>query len=754
MGKKLFLFAAAAVALASCTETDLSGDTSLAKESTSDAIQFSASTRNAGVTRAVTDQTYSKGTIGNADNTDQGVTDLKKARFGVFSYYTKDSNYDPTNVATSPSDIEPNFMYNQQIMFDDATNDGKNAWIYSPVKYWPNGIDADNKDNPSHTATQKQAGKVSFFAFAPYTAGTAAYETDETYPGSINKADLQKTGNTDKGVTAITNNAWTGNVWVKYLMPDAKQSEAVDLLWGLAGKAKYDEADGEDPAFTIGESYNLNLTKQTVGERVAFLFKHALAKVGGATTTETESTAGNPAQCGFKVVADVDANNGDNQDDYFPSSFKPEETLITIKNVKIQDGASALASGNAKAGTESTFNTFGWFNIETGSWCNETGTYGKDGTTGATYNIEVKHDDADVTTDATYSLNEKIREAESYGKSTESTKAKLLKDTEGKVWSDANPTGVTTTPQPLFAKENVPGLLVIPAGTTSNELYVTVDYYVRTADPNLSKGFTEVEQIITNKVSLGNLKPNKYYTIIMHIGLTSVKFEAKVTDWTLTDDATFDENGNVKEGVDENEESVWLPSNVVSANQWAIDPASLSFKAKGESISLTSVKMNSGSDLTYNATADESHYSLAVVGTPTPDWLSIETGGEVKAKPNTNITKRTAAVNVSTIVNGNTITTPITVEQKGYTIDLTQAAGVVTVKDGDGNAVNDLATTPKWTVVVYDSNGATVANTHYTIDNAAGTVTITGANGTYTVKVTYKDSADKTVTKTIETTKS
>ena len=742
MGKKLFLFAAAAVALASCTETDLSGDSSFAKESTSDAIQFSASTRSAGITRAVTDKTYSSGTIGNETNDTKGIKDLKTARFGVFAYYTGVGEYNPDGVASSPSNIVPNFMYNQEIMYDTPL-----GWIYSPVKYWPNGIDADNRTTPSYTAAQKQEGKLSFFAVAPFTTTpTTGYtvDPDGTIPTAISSVDYVKKNTNTSGINAMTTNTFTGNVWVKYLMPQANQSQAVDLLWGLAGEAKYDEADGVDKPYIIGQDYNLNLTKQTVSERVKFLFKHALAKVGGATSNGEETTTGNPAQCGFKVVADVDFNDGDNQDNYFPSSFKPEETLITIKEVKIQDGASAATDGYAETGTKSNFNTFGWFNIETGQWCNDTGTYGKSGDNGATYNITANND-ATLNNDI-YLLNEKILEAASYGKADEE-KAKMLKDNTGKEWSTANPTGVTTEPQPLFANENVPGLLVIPGGN-GNELYITVDYLVRTADPNLSKGFTEVEQIITNKVSLGTLDPNKYYTIIMHLGLTSVKFEAVVTDWTLTDDATFNNNGQVQEGVDKNEESVWLPSNVVDANQWNITGNNV-FDAKGGENTLT-VQMNSN-NLAYNTTTPSStEYTLGKVGTA--DWLTIKNDGKIEAGANTDIAKRTAIINVSTKVNDNTITTPITIEQKGYTIALSEAAGVVTVKDGDGTTVTNLTTTPTWTVEVYDENGATAVSTAYTVA-AGGTVTIETA-GTYTVKVTYTDSNSKTVTKTISVTKS
>ena len=53
MKKTLILMAAAAsVVLTGCTESDLSGDTSLAKESAPSAIEFSAKARNTGITRA------------------------------------------------------------------------------------------------------------------------------------------------------------------------------------------------------------------------------------------------------------------------------------------------------------------------------------------------------------------------------------------------------------------------------------------------------------------------------------------------------------------------------------------------------------------------------------------------------------------------------------------------------------------------------------------------------------------------------
>jgi len=560
MKKHLFFAATAALALASCSSDSVDftqADVLQAQDDNS--VQFDTYMGKTGTTRAVVDKSYLKGAIGNADG--EGITELKKARFGVFAYQTTD-NYDNTNPTTSPSNIAPNFMYNQEVWFDNATG-GPNAWVYSPVKYWPNGIDAANAAGaPSNTAKSDNNDRLSFFAYAPYkamadftTPGTGTPGTE--FPSVLVAGSNFKTASGTNGIIAMTTNEFTGNVWVKYLMPNANQNEAVDLLWGTNGKATYTETDGANPSLpAIGKGYNMNLTKQIVGEKVKFLFKHALAKIGGATSTSTESFTGDPAKSGFKVVVDVDGNNGDNQNSFLGSDFINNKTLVTLKEVKIQDGKSASDDPNVSVtGKESNWYQSGWFNIERGTW-DITGA-----TKGATYNVTANSTDNDLS-NTTYTLNEKIKEAASYGK-YDSGNAKVLKDAAGAEWSTSNPTGVTATAQDLFCNENVPGLMVIPGGPST--LYVTVDYVVRTADPNLATGYTEVEQKITNEVSLASLESNKYYTIIMHLGLTSVKFEAVVADWETNDDGTFDENGHYTPGVGStpNETKVWLPSNVV-----------------------------------------------------------------------------------------------------------------------------------------------------------------------------------------------
>lgn len=520
-------------------------------------------------TRAVGDNvvgaSYQKGTIANENDATKGTIALSNARFGVFAYYTGSTKY----ASWSPSSKYPNFMYNEEIKYDAPTS-GTSQWYYDNVKYWPNGEDGNNTSSPSNTAVQKEPLYVSFFAFAPYMEeGTSA--TTGTVPTSVTAKDVKtpkkitiNSSEVNNGVVAISDNASPTDVWVKYVMPSANQSDAVDLLWGTRGTTAYNLADGTETvpaADASGNIYNVDLTKQKVNEKVQFLFKHALAKVGGATATATESTDGNPQHSGLKVVADIDANSStpkttgsDSQDTYFANKFSNETTLITLKEVKIQDGKSLagdteitwITTGN------SNLNTFGWFNIETGAWCTESGTYGHDGSDGATYSIKATSTNTEVT-DTEYTLNKDIREPSSVTTSNISSSK----------WNISGTTGViTTTPKPVFCNENVPSLLLIPGGEA--DIYITVTYVVRTIDSKLKDGFTTVEQTITNKVSLASLNPNKFYSIIMHLGLTSVKFSATVSDWAIPGDT--DGDGVIESGETESDmQEIWLPSNVVGA---------------------------------------------------------------------------------------------------------------------------------------------------------------------------------------------
>lgn len=425
----------------------------------------------------------------------------------------------------------------------------------------------------------------------------------------------------NNGVVAISTNDSPSDVWVKYEMPSANMLDAVDLLWGLAGKDAYKETDAANPAKTIGSDYNEDLTKQIVPERVKFLFKHALAKIGGATSDGAESLIGNP-KGGVKIVADIDENSGtptvDGQSkqgaNYFPTDFNRKKTLITLKSVKIQDRKSAsddAAVPFSMTTPTSNLLTFGWFDIETGKWSEKDGTFGVDPTYGgAIYNITATYDDTDVTDNTTYSINDDIREPEeTFDKKTLLDDGDAYKQWKGTGEGANNPIGVNIgTPQDVFSNENVPALLFIPTGegtdASNQKIYVTVDYIVRTADPNLKAGYSEVEQVITNEVILNgkNLDPNKYYTLIMHLGMTSVKFEARVAEWSSNTDDLYNEDGTIIEQGDEEAEVVWLPSNVITnkftatINQKNSEPANYFSNQENYSKDLT-IQLN-GADYT------------------------------------------------------------------------------------------------------------------------------------------------------------
>ena len=91
---------------------------------------------------------------------------------------------------------------------------------------------------------------------------------------------------------------------------------------------------------------------------------------------------------------------------------------------------------------------------------------------------------------------------------------------------------------------------------TGQKIQIQVQYTVRTYDPNLatltgeSEPCSKVVQTITKEVEIASLLENHFYTLVIHLGMTSVKFSAEVSDWT-----TADGENNV----------VWLPSNVIGS---------------------------------------------------------------------------------------------------------------------------------------------------------------------------------------------
>lgn len=411
----------------------------------------------------------------------------ERGGFGVFAYYTGAADY--SNSVSSGSQI-PNFMYNQPVTSADG-----NSWTYTPVKYWPNqyangDVDSANPSSETDEATAtSNLGKVSFFAYAPYVSATDI-STDDSY-----------------GISGLSANTSSYDPTVTYKLAP-KSGEYVDLLWGV-------KVNGAKEATPTTDTYNVNLTKNSANltsankdGQVRFLFKHALTKIGGST--------------GLKIVYDIDGNGtgetGTGSDD--------ANTLVTVSEITIKNVADKITKE-------------GVFDLATGDWA-------ATNTTAAEGSYINLHFTPSGSGSGETQLNEAIAEATFTNDGT-----------TGWQKSSSAFEGVRTTAKDVFKAETAP-IYLIP-GDDAQQLTVTITYVVRTYDGNLdafasgetSTGkWTKVTQTISNIVTLPTslVKPNKKITLVIHLGLTSVKFAAAVDDWE-----------NV---TGTNSQLIWLPSNI------------------------------------------------------------------------------------------------------------------------------------------------------------------------------------------------
>lgn len=461
--KKTFLAitALAAMLFAGCTSSDelTTLESIKTADNTPTPVQFGTYMSKVGTRAGATGEIL---TPNSGASNELGTSNYE---FGVFAYLSDGGADGSTLFDPSSISIKPNFMYNEPV----STGDNGTTWTYSPVKYWPNGIDAANgASTPSNNATQSTVQYLSFFAYAPYVS---------SFSGS-------------DGMTALTpaSNA-TGAPVISYTLKNSDYTveNNVDLLWGLRGLASYEETDNTPSAGTVGTNYNINLTKQKTSAteankgKVNFLFKHALAKLGGVN--------------GLKVQLDVEDNNGGTID---------ANSCVTISDITIKNAENQIA-------------TTGTFNIATGTWTASKATI-------ASGNI--------------VQLN-----------SAEKINANFFSTTGATYATTWSPTGVTSTPTTVYKSgQTDKGFYLLP-NVAEQKIIISITYTVSTVDAKLDGGYSRVTQTISNEVTLPTLESNKYYTLILHLGLTSVKFSATVASWDTTSPA--------------NDKHIWLPSNVV-----------------------------------------------------------------------------------------------------------------------------------------------------------------------------------------------
>ena len=409
--------------------------------------------------------------------TTSGATySLQTVGFGVFGYYSDGGLY---NESTS----KPDFMYNEKVSYET------DHWTYSPIKYWPNEFGAQ--------AISDETDRLSFFAYAPYV------EVNNT---TGIPADAES------GIIALSRNTAAGDPYVKYAV-SFEPATSVDLCWGVAATAYSSSVDPSTPNSIQQNWPYIDLWKPAAGEDgyINFNFKHALAALN------------------VQIDAVVDASSS--------GTVVDANTKIYVRSVSFEGfttkGTLNLNSSNTTSETECNPN---WGGIAIGSKLDASPITVYDGRRDGKEALYA------ATNESPAGLNESIIQANAYERGT------IGADYQ---YDDArnDSEGVTKDPKNLFKSDTYDDpIFVIP---TDETLKVTVVYDVETPDATvtsfLSDGETRgtvVENKISKEITYGTtseklqLSAGKKYTLILHLGMQSVQFDATVADWTEVDPAT------------------------------------------------------------------------------------------------------------------------------------------------------------------------------------------------------------------------
>jgi len=159
---------------------------------------------------------------------------------GVYAYY-----HDGSRWATDEENNQPNFMWNQQCTYNGVYD----AFVYAPLKYWPN----------------EENDKLSFIAYYPFT-NTESMEGPES-PAST-------------GLTPLLTNSGKGLPSFEFTVKENAEDQ-VDLLVSnlIIDLPKTRDTEG-DP----GTPFN----DLSIYDKVKFLFHHALSKVEFRVVADAE----------------------------------------------------------------------------------------------------------------------------------------------------------------------------------------------------------------------------------------------------------------------------------------------------------------------------------------------------------------------------------------------------------------------------------------------------------------------------------
>jgi len=316
--------------------------------------------------------------------------------------------------------------------------------------------------------------RLSFFAYAPWVHATPANGSvdDNTY-----------------GITSLSRNTKAGDPIVGYrstLTPAA----GVDLCWGICDNAEWPVTqDNAVQHMTAGLPWiDVQRPQAAAGQYLTFGFHHALSQLNVQVDADIDVTA----------HATVPAVDG--------------ATKVYVRSVTFM--------GFALSGKLNLNNTV----AATPLWLNDQATGALDGARTVTVY------------DGRLNGLEGVAAAGSGAEDMTGLNAAIISD-------DGNTTpGVTATAVNLFSSEELTDpIFVIPNGAP---LTVTVAYDVETADEalkgellsdNVTHG-SRSRNTITKQVRINDdfltLASGKCYTLKLHLGLTSVSFDAALGEWT------------------------------------------------------------------------------------------------------------------------------------------------------------------------------------------------------------------------------
>lgn len=319
-------------------------------------------------------------------------------------------------------------------------------------------------------ALSDDVDQVSFFAYAPWvevTPSTGVVKTDQT-----------------EGITAMTKNSATGDPLVKYVAV-LDPAKCVDLCWGVVNPSAdvtWNLETGAGAAatqtFSMGMPF-LNVKHPKTTEKMQFYFQHALA------------------QLNVQVDAFVDGTGATNAVD--------GTTKIYIRSITF--------TGIATKGALNLNNT----TAAKALWLDYAGS---NDLTSEEYTIyDGRKDGKEGYADGKQS-NEKVT----------GLNAQLIQQ-------ESSTDGVTNTAVNLFNSTTATDpIMIIPTGEA---MTVTIVYDVETKDESLATylsdgkthGSSTENRITTTSNVFASLENGKKYTLKLHLGMNSVKFDAAVTEW-------------------------------------------------------------------------------------------------------------------------------------------------------------------------------------------------------------------------------